>query len=571
MLYKRVFIILIFFGLVKPAFAQTPPPGESPEAMGSRYQAQMEREKKLSAKKAKPPETEVEKAAQKLAPEGPSFVLKDINITGITIFKSDDLKPLYESYLNKEVKLKDLEAIARKIESVYDEKGYLTTNVYLPEQQIKDGMVEIKVVEGKSGDVKVEGGKWFSADLLKKYFHLKKNEVLNVFKLQKDALRVNQNPDVQAVVVLEAAKDSPGVSDIIIKETDKFPHHAGVNVDNQGSRLTGRYRTSFSFRSSNLSAHNDSLFVNALVSSGAQGEFVSYTLPVDTYDTKIGFDFSYFTTKLGREFSSYDITGNSFLYKPYITQEICLSDAFQMDTDYGIEMKSIKKYSLGNKTTVDELRMPYISFNLSNNDSFFGGGQNSFSPKFTFSTTTFLGASFRGHPEASRQGTGGFFFEYGHSISRIQVMPFESLLSMRSQFQLASRTLPSSEQFQLGGANSIRGYPEGDYLSDSGANLNIDWIFPSYFIPKEIKLPYADRPLRNQLQPIAFLDLGGGVINKVMPGERKEKFLMGAGGGLQFNFNRNLSLRAEWAQAIGDRPTQGTGPSTFHLSFRFET
>ena len=566
------FLIIFIFFVAPSAFSQTPPPGESPEAMASRYQAQMEKEKKaLEKKKAKPPEITVEKEAKKPVPEGPSFVLKELTITGATIFTTEDLKPLYASYLNKTVSFKDLEAIAKSIEEKYDAKGYLTTTVYVPEQPLKDDKVEIAVIEGKTGDVKVEGNKWFPSDLLKKWFHLKKNDVLNILKLQKDALRLNQNPDVQARAVLEAVKNSPGVSNVIIKETDKFPDHVGVGVDNQGSRLTGKYRTSLSLRSSDLTANNDSLFVNTLISPGAQGQFASYALPLGTYGAKAGFDFSYFTTKLGKEFSSFDITGDSFSYTPHITQEIYLSETFQMDTDYGLEFKSNKKYSLGNKTADDELRMPYLAFDLSNIDSFFGGGQNSFSPKFTFSTAHFLGASTSDSSEASRPDTGGFFVKYEHSVSRTQVMPFESILSIRSQFQLSSRTLPSSEQFQLGGANSIRGYPEGDYLADDGANLNIDWIFPCYLIPKEIKLPYAALPLRNQLQPVAFLDLGGGKINKVMPGERSEKFLMGIGGGLRFNFNRNLSLLAEWAQAIGDPPAQGQGPSDFHLSFRFET
>lgn len=573
MSYKtlRIFIILLSFGLAIPAFAQTPPPGQSPEAMGSRYQAQVEKEKKaLEKKKVRPAKIEVKEEAEKPIPEGPSFILKEVSITGVTIFNTGYLKPLYVSYLNKSVTLKDLETIAKKIEAVYDEKGYLTTNAYIPEQQIKDGKVEIRVIEGKTGDLKVEGNKWFPADLLKKYFHVKKNEVLNVVKLERDALRINQNPDAQVGVVLEAAK-VPGTSDIILKEADKFPYHVGVGVDNQGTRLTGNYRTSFSFRSSDLTAHNDSLFINSLVSPGAKGEFAGYAFPLDTYGAKLGFEFSYFTTKLGKEFSSFNITGDSFSYAPHVTQEMYLSETFQADIDYGLEFKSIKKYFLGNKTTEDELRMPYLAFDLSNIDSFFGGGQNTFSPKFTFSTAHFLGASSQDNPEASRQDTGGFFFKYEHSVSRIQKMPFESILSIHSSLQLSSRTLPASEQFQLGGANSIRGYPEGDYLADSGANLNIEWLFPSYFIPKDIKLPYADRPLRNQLQPIAFLDLGWGGINKVMPGELKEKFLMGIGGGLRFNFNRNLSLCAEWAQAIGDSPTQGTGPSNFHLLFRFET
>ena len=78
--FKRItsFLIVFIFFVASSAFSQTPPPGESPEAMGSRYQAQMEREKKaLEKKKEKPPEIEIEKEAKKPVPEGPSFTLKE--------------------------------------------------------------------------------------------------------------------------------------------------------------------------------------------------------------------------------------------------------------------------------------------------------------------------------------------------------------------------------------------------------------------------------------------------------------------------------------------------------------
>jgi hypothetical protein len=34
--------------------------------------------------------------------------------------------------------------------------------------------------------------------------------------------------------------------------------------------------------------------------------------------------------------------------------------------------------------------------------------------------------------------------------------------------------------------------------------------------------------------------------------------------------NRNLFLRLDWAERVGDRPTQGQGPSNFNISFQGE-
>jgi hemolysin activation/secretion protein len=149
-------------------------------------------------------------------------------------------------------------------------------------------------------------------------------------------------------------------------------------------------------------------------------------------------------------------------------------------------------------------------------------------------------------------------------------MLFESYMTIKSQFQAASVGLPSSEQLQLGGANSVRGYPEGDYLCDTGATLNIDWAFPCYLLPKELKLPNSTVPLRNQIELVVFMDLAGGVLKRVLPGEDSSKFLMGIGGGLRIRLYNKVYCRLDWAVDVGDDPVSGSGPSTFYLTFQSE-
>jgi hemolysin activation/secretion protein len=45
----------------------------------------------------------------------------------------------------------------------------------VPEQDIAAGNVEIRILEGYLGSLKVEGNRWFSSDrVIKKYIHIKK-------------------------------------------------------------------------------------------------------------------------------------------------------------------------------------------------------------------------------------------------------------------------------------------------------------------------------------------------------------------------------------------------------------
>ena len=563
-----IFCLTVFLSAVPMSgFAQDPSPGQEPGAQAQRYKEDVEQQKqRLEYKKLKKPEIKVEKEkAEPVKKGGTAFLLKEVKVTGSTIFKERDFQPIYEPYLNKKVTFQDMDMVSKKIESKYKEKGYFTTTVYISEQEIKNGVIEIRIAEGKMGKLNIEGNKWFSVDFIEKFFHAKKNEILNIKSMARDILRINKNPDLQIKAVISQGKE-PQTSDISLKVEGKLPWHAGFLQDNRGSRLTGKYRSMFFMRSSNVFGLGDTVFINSLYTGNSFGESVSYSIPVGTYGTKFGIDMNYFKMKLGREYKSFDITGKTQIYTPHLSWELALREDFEAYADLGLDIKSIKKKMAGDTTASDQLRTPYFGFDFSKTDS---SGQTTFSPKFDFGTSGFLGASSRNHTPSSREGTGGFFFKYEQSLNRIQKMFFDSYMSIRTQLQIASHTLASSEQFQLGGADSVRGYPEGDYSADIGGCINFDWVFPMYIIPKAWKLPGQETPLRHQIEPVFFVDVGGGELKKILPGESKDKLLAGIGGGLRLHF-KFFSLRLDWAKAIGDKQTSGSGPSTFYFTFQSE-
>ena len=176
--YKSLIAILVILVSAVPAFAQPPvPPGNKPGAEAARFKEQAERENKRFEQKKKTPEVQVPEKEEKPSAAGQiSFILKEVKITGATVFKTEDLKNIYAPYLDKTVTFKDLQYITSKMEAKYKEKGFLTTAVYLPKQDIKDGVVQINVAEGKMGNLNIEGNKWFSSSFIERYFHIKKIE-----------------------------------------------------------------------------------------------------------------------------------------------------------------------------------------------------------------------------------------------------------------------------------------------------------------------------------------------------------------------------------------------------------
>ena len=293
----------------------------------------------MQTKGVKAPEIQIQEEKPQAAPvSSVSFILKDVKITGTTIFKPEEFAGLYQKYIDKEITFKEINEIADQIKSKYKEKGYLTTNVYIPEQQILGGVVEIRVVEGKMGRLLIEGNKWFTKEIIEKYFHTKKNEILNIKTLQTDLLRLNQNPDLEVKTVISPGQE-PQTSDVTLKVQDHFPYHLGTGADNFGTRFSGDYRASVYTRSTNLTANNDFIFYNSVVSADSSGDFVTYATPIDTRGTKFAMDFSYFTSKVGREFRDFDIVGNTWEYIPHITGEIFLSETMQIFADAGLKIQ----------------------------------------------------------------------------------------------------------------------------------------------------------------------------------------------------------------------------------------
>jgi hemolysin activation/secretion protein len=74
--------------------------------------------------------------------------------------------------------------------------------------------------------------------------------------------------------------------------------------------------------------------------------------------------------------------------------------------------------------------------------------------------------------------------------------------------------------------------------------------------------------LKHQIEPYFFADVGKGKLKQVQAGEKKDRFLASLGGGVKIRLKKNFFLRLEWAQPVGNRPTPGSGPSTFHISFQ---
>jgi len=144
-------------------------------------------------------------------------------------------------------------------------------------------------------------------------------------------------------------------------------------------------------------------------------------------------------------------------------------------------------------------------------------------------------------------------------------------LSLKSKGLAASKRLTPQEEYSLGGIDSVRGYPSGDYLADGAVNTSAELLIPSVFIPVNWQLPYASDNLRNQTTAVVFIDHGWGMRRGPSSTDKAQKNLLGVGAGLRFNVYDQALLRLEWGFPLaGNRPITEAGRSHFHFAVDFQ-
>ncbi len=172
-----------------------------------------------------------------------------------------------------------------------------------------------------------------------------------------------------------------------------------------------------------------------------------------------------------------------------------------------------------------------------------------------FAVSQGLGDILGGMPDhsaiSSRLGADDRYTKFNLDILRLQrLYPFyrgDAIVSaiLKGTGQWSINSLVANEQFGIGGAESVRGYPESEFLGDFG-----------YSVTAELRV--APLVKRDLLQLAFFIDNGGVYVRNPMPGQGQSHIITGAGTGIRLNLPYDINIRADVGFAIGpDKNSDG--------------
>lgn len=163
----------------------------------------------------------------------------------------------------------------------------------------------------------------------------------------------------------------------------------------------------------------------------------------------------------------------------------------------------------------------------------------------------------------SRANAGSQFVRVTTAATRVQRLPLGTFAVLRAIGQYTPDRLPPIEQFQAGGAFTVRGYTEGELIGDQGFMVSGEWHLPFFIVPSSWTIPFTEYGLRDNIQFVTFMDFGATFIHNAVVGERTNEYAWGAGVGLRARLTDLVSARVDLGIPLLRQPSEAglTDPS----------
>ena len=466
-----------------------------------------------------------------------TFFVSGIQLKGSTVFTNADFADLFAEYSGRPVTFNELLQLRSAVTQRYVDAGYVTSGALIPPQTLAGGIVTVQVVEGVIEKIEVVGTRRLKPSYVRSRLGLAAQPPINVNTLLEGLQRLQIDPLIGTVSADLQAGVKPGTSilRVDVTEADSFALNAGV--DNGRSPNIGSIRRQINLAEGNVSGLGDRAYLSYANTNGSNSLDFSYSIPVSPYNTRVNVDAGISESRvIDQPFDVLGISSNAYYYEvslthPLIetlTQELSLGLALshkENQTRLGID--DIGPFPLSPGADENgETRVSALRFSQS-------WTQRSQQQVLAARSQFNLGVGILNATKNADDEPDSQFFAWRGQGQWVRLLGEDALFFLRSDVQLSANSLLSSEQFGLGGQQTVRGYRQDALLRDNGALVSAEARFPVLRFSED-----------SVVQVTPFLDTGVAWNKKDSPAGNN--VLVGTGVGLLWQQNDRLTARLDW-------------------------
>lgn len=473
-------------------------------------------------------------------------LVQRIVVEGSTVFSEADLAAAVAPFEGRLLTLEELQQVADAVTQLYLNAGYLTSEAVVPPQDVEDGRVRLRVIEGFLEAIRVEGSDRLT-DYVRRRVALAGTAPVSQARLE-DQLRLLQTDSLFDNVEAGLRQGETAGGSILTVRVSEAPAFSGsIGLDTLSPRSVGQFRTGATLRYQNLAGLGDRLQASAYrtTTGGAYTYDLSYQIPITPQNG---------TLLLRLAPNNYRITDTSLpefaigLRGSADNYEVVVRQPLIRTIDEELALSAGFRYRQGSTLLLGFITPPTVTSVFSFGQDYLrrdASGAWGLQSQFRLGTGLFNASVAAAGPDAQ-------FWSWQGQVQRWQVINPNHRLLLQGSVQLTTDSLLGSEQFVVGGAQSVRGYYQNQRFGDNGLRFSIeDYI--------TLQRDNNGRPITRL---IPFFDLGYVWATNPDPRGLQQNWLVGTGMALEAELIEDLSARVDFGVPLvtldelpSDRPS----------------
>ncbi|MEL6779251.1 MAG: ShlB/FhaC/HecB family hemolysin secretion/activation protein [Cyanobacteria bacterium J06597_16] len=472
-----------------------------------------------------------------------TFEVNGIQLEGSTVFTNEDFADLFEQYVGRPVSFNELLQLRSAVTQRYVDAGFLTSGAFIPPQTLENGMVTVQVIEGEIEDIEIVGTRRLNPRYIRSRLGLAARPPINADKLLEGLQRLQIDPLIDTVSADLQAGVRPGTSILRVEVSEADSFDVNLGFDNGRSPNIGSIRRRIDISEGNLFGIGDRVSLGYANTNGSNSLDASYSVPVSPYNTRINIDAGISESRvIDDTFDVLDISSDAHYYEVGITHPLVESPTQEVFLGLALSHKE-NQTRLG----IDDIGPFPLSPGADDNGETrvtalrFSQGWTQRSQKQVLAARSQFNAGLGLLNATDNEGDipDSQFFSWRGQGQWVRLLGQESLFFLRSDVQLATDSLLSSEQFGLGGQQTVRGYRQDALLRDNGALLSAEARFPI--------IRFSEN---STVQVTPFLEAGAAWNHTNTPAGNN--VLVGTGVGFLWQQGEDLTARLDWGIPLVD-------------------
>ncbi len=511
-------IVLTASALLAVIFAISPAAAQTPNDDFARRQAQeaeQQRLETLGRMTPKPAQTEAQQpAASGGQKAGPCFAITHVEVEGVKQFSATAIDTVTAPYANRCVGVGEINSLLRDLTHLYLNKGFVTSRVYVPAQDIAGTKVlRLVAVEGTLSDIYINGKPAPGSGMLATAFPGMKGHITNLRDIEQGLDQINRLSSNNAKTAMLPGK-TDGTSILNIENKPDHPWHLSFGNSNLGQEQTGYSKSSASVGYDNLFGINDQWNFSYEHSGPDYPWRDDGVGKSNGYSGNVSVPYGYWTLSLNGSWYGYDssVPGNFGTLQTsgdskqvgIGADRVIFRDKDSITTlNTGLTYKETNNFLLGSKIEVGSRKYTAGDLGISHSRRMLGG-------LWVFDLSYSQGLNLFDAVAPGDAGAGDADPRFSKFSGTITVTrPFEV---SEQRFELNSivtgqyspDNLFGAEQISLGGYSSVRGTRETMLYGNNGFFVRNDLVWRTQ--------PFADNAelakILGEFRPYVGLDYG---------------------------------------------------------------